>query len=70
MKKLIQFFLLALFIQSCDVEDKNDKTKFVSFEIKNETRMNAWRDQLKFNKPAGVTDALIDELFLNYTPLQ
>lgn len=54
----------------CKDEDKNVKTKFVSFEIKNETRMNAWRDQLKFNKPAGITDALLDELFLNYTPLQ
>jgi hypothetical protein len=34
------------------------------------TTMNAWRDQLKFNKPAGVTDALLDELFLNYTPIR
>jgi hypothetical protein len=41
MKKLIQFFLLALFIQSCEDEVKNDKTKFVSFETKNETTMNA-----------------------------
>jgi hypothetical protein len=32
--------------------------------------MNAWRDQLKTNKPTGVTDAQIDELFLNFTPLQ
>lgn len=54
----------------CKDEDKNVKTKFVSFEIKNETRMSAWRNQLKINKPAGVTDALLDELFLNYTPLQ
>jgi hypothetical protein len=29
--------------------------------------MNAWRDQLNVNKPAGVTDALVDELFNNYT---
>jgi hypothetical protein len=32
--------------------------------------MNAWRDELKTNKPTGVTDAQIDELFLNFTPLQ
>jgi len=32
--------------------------------------MNAWRDQLKNNKPSGVTDARIDQLFLNFTPLQ
>jgi hypothetical protein len=32
--------------------------------------MNAWRDQLKTSKPSGVTDAQLDELFLNFTPLQ
>jgi len=32
--------------------------------------MDAWRDELKANKPSGVTDAQIDELFANYTPLQ
>ncbi|MHB1277075.1 MAG: hypothetical protein ACYC1Q_01605 [Bacteroidia bacterium] len=32
--------------------------------------MDAWRDQLKVNKPTGVTDAQIDQLFGNYTPLQ
>lgn len=32
--------------------------------------MEAWRDQIKANKPSGVTDALLDELFDNYIPLQ
>ncbi len=32
--------------------------------------MNTWRDQLKNNKPTGVTNARLDQLFLNYTPLQ
>lgn len=36
----------------------------------NKTTMNAWRDQLKTNKPSGVTDAQVDELFQNYIPLQ
>ena len=36
----------------------------------NKRTMNDWRDALKINKPTGVTNAQIDELFLNYTPLQ
>lgn len=32
--------------------------------------MDAWRDQLKTNKPNLVTDTQVDDLFNNYTPLQ
>ncbi len=32
--------------------------------------MEAWREQLKLYKPAGVTDVLLNELFDNYIPLQ
>ncbi len=38
--------------------------------LKNKRTMTDWRDQLKTTKPSGVTNAQLDELFLNYTLLQ
>ena len=32
--------------------------------------MNAWRDELRTNLPAGMTNARVNALFFNYTPLQ
>jgi hypothetical protein len=48
----------------------NYTIRTVEDALVNAITMNIWRDQLKTDKPSGVTDAQLDELFLNYTPLQ
>ncbi len=38
--------------------------------LKTKRTMDTWRDQLKTTKPTGLTNSQLDELFLNFTPLQ